>query len=423
MSLILSHPTGNANSRAVANSFAERGMLTEFHTSIASFEGSILDRLSSFPGLSEIKRRKFDSKLRSVTKMSPWHEMARLIASKAGMHSLVAHEHGKFSIDKVYRSIDKKVSESLLHAFKKGIKAVYAYEDEALLSFREARRQQLSCLYDLPTGYWRAARILLNDQAEKFPEWQSTLIGFKDSEQKLANKDEELKLADLIFVASSFTAKTLEYFPGKLNAVEVIPYGFPDIATEGYLDKTVQNRKLKLLFVGKLSQQKGIANVFEAVNFFKDHVELTLVGTKGSHECKALDIELAKHNWIPSLDHQSVLTLMKQHDVLLFPSLFDGFGLVITEAMSQGTPVIASERCAGPDLIYHGQNGWLMDAASTESLISSIEELLSNKNVINVASRNAMESARLRPWSQYGADLTATINSHLNRKPVPGNHV
>jgi glycosyltransferase involved in cell wall biosynthesis len=41
---------------------------------------------------------------------------------------------------------------------------------------------------------------------------------------------------------------------------------------------------------------------------------------------------------------------MRVNDVLVFPSLFDGFGMVITEAMSQGTPVIVSERSAGPGL-------------------------------------------------------------------------
>ena len=50
---------------------------------------------------------------------------------------------------------------------------------------------------------------------------------------------------------------------------------------------------------------------------------------------------------------------MKEHDVLIFPSLFEGFGLVITEAMAQGTPVITTDRTAGPDVISDNENGCL----------------------------------------------------------------
>ena len=51
---------------------------------------------------------------------------------------------------------------------------------------------------------------------------------------------------------------------------------------------------------------------------------------------------------------------MREHDVFVFPSLFEGFGLVITESMSQGTPVITTDRTAGPDLIKNDENGWLL---------------------------------------------------------------
>ncbi len=416
MSIIFSHPTGNANSRAAAKSFANDNLLYEFHTTIASFSGSMLDRLGAFPSLSEIRRRRFDSELRSFVRMSPWVELGRILASKVGMHSLISHEHGMFCIDKVYRNIDKKVSSRLWNAANKGIEAVYAYEDEAVISFREAKKHNVKCLYDLPTGYWRAARSLMEDQREAFPEWESTLIGFKDSMQKLEQKDEEIRLADLIFVASSFTAKTLKHYPGKTPEVQVIPYGFPPVSGSRHYPANTDKKKLKLLFVGRLSQQKGLANLFAAVKPLKGHVELTLVGTKGSNKCSALEEELTRHQWIPTLHHQGVLDLMCQHDVLLFPSLFDGFGLVITEAMSQGTPVIASERCAGPDIIKHGENGWLIEAGSTESLQAAIENMLENRANIAETGKRALEAARLRPWAQYGVELTAAIRTIL--KPI-----
>jgi len=103
---------------------------------------------------------------------------------------------------------------------------------------------------------------------------------------------------------------------------------------------------------------------------------------------------------------------MKQHDILLFPSLFEGFGLVITESMSQGTPVITTERTAGPDLINHDENGWLIEAGSTEGLIASIEDAIRRPAQIVDAGKAAMETARLRPWEVYGKELAASIIAH-----------
>lgn len=409
MSIIFSHPTGNANVRAAAASLAGANRLAEFHTTIASFPGSTLDRLGTISLLSDIRRRRFDSVLRPYIHSSPWREVGRFVASKAGLTALTKHETGPFSIDAVYQALDRRVASGLKQALKSELSAVYAYEDGAVFSFREAKRLGIQCLYDLPTGYWRAARRLLETERERWPDWESTIISFSDSTAKLARKDEELRLADRIFVASQFVAKTIEEFPGTVAPVKVIPYGFPPVSDGRDYSIVGNSRPLKLLFVGMLSQQKGIANLFAAVEGLGRHVELTVVGRKSVNDCRALDTALAKHRWIPSLPHDEVLQLMREQDVLAFPSLFEGFGLVITEAMSQGTPVITTDRTAGPDLITHGRNGWLIEAGSTSALRAAIEQLLHQPQEIIDAGLEAMETARRRPWSVYGQELIEAI--------------
>lgn len=291
---------------------------------------------------------------------------------------------------------------------------MYGYEDTVLFAFREAKNLGLKCFYDLPIGYWRAAHRLLEAERERWPEWAMTLTGLYDTEQKLARKEEELQLADAIFVASTFTANTLAEYPGVLPPVHVIPYGFPPVSTAPSLLMTqARQRPLRLLFVGSLSQRKGIADLFAAVANLQPHVTLTVVGSKASDNCPALDASLARHRWIPSLSHPEVLEQMRAHDVLVFPSLFEGFGLVITEAMSQGTPVITTDRTAGPDLIRHGENGWLIQAGSTEALQAAIEELLARPQDIAEVGAEARKAARLRPWSLYGQELSAAVGAFL----------
>ena len=417
MKVLISHPTSNEFNRAAALGLLEANQLLRFHTAIANFPGTFLDRLSELKSLAELKRRSFSASLQPHTHTFPWLEAGRQLSMKAGLRSLVQHETGLFCVDAVYRSLDKKVASGLAEAKAQGATAVYAYLDGAVYSFREAKMLGLSCLYDLPIGYWRTAKRMLSAEQDRWPLWASTMTGLMDSEEKLARQDEELMLADHVIVASRFTANTLEDYPGKLPVVSIVPYGFP-VVNDKIKNAAVYtgNRKLKLLFVGGLSQRKGIADVFEAVKGLENYVELTIVGLKSGPGCSALDQALSQHTWIPSLPHQQVLELMREHDALLFPSLFEGFGLVITEAMSQGIPVITTERTAGPDLITHGEDGWLINAGDTQQLKDAITALLSRPQDVAAAGRAARECARKRPWDVYKTELVAALNRPLDAK-------
>lgn len=417
MKTIFSHPTGNANVRAAAYGLYEAEALEMFVTSIASFQGSVLDGLGAVSPFSEIRRRRFDIELKNLTRAWPWREAGRLLSLKLGVTGLVKHESGPFCIDAVYKSIDNRVASYLKNTRGKGVEAVYTYEDGAEYTFQEAKKHNICCIYDLPIGYWRMAKRLLEEECILNPVWAPTITGFLDSDTKLARKDEELRLADRIFVGSQFTANTLKEFPGVLAPVEVIPYGFPPVAMKRDFPSISGRRPLKLLFVGGLSQRKGIAYLFAAVEALGRHVELTVVGRKVNNDCLALDAALAKHRWIPSLPHADILSLMQEHDVLVFPSLFEGFGLVITEAMSQGTPVITTDRTAGPDLIVHGENGWLVEAGSTQALKKSIESLLQNPEQIAEVGKAALDTAGRRPWKVYGRELAEAISQQKPKRP------
>ena len=407
MKIVLSHPTGNEFVRAAAVAFAKENILGAFYSTIASFPGSSLDYISRYPRFSEIKRRQYDSILQPYTEMIlPFLEAGRLLSPKLGLDELTKNESAFFNIARIYSEFDKKVAKKLN---SKKFDGIYAYEDGAFHSFKVAMELGIPRFYDLPIGYWRTSRILLEKEREKWPDWASTLTGFSDSEEKLARKDAELNMASRIYVASRFTAKTLENYPGQLAPIEVIPYAFPPITSVREYETISRTRPLKLLFVGGLSQRKGVADLFAAVEKLNNRVQLTVIGRKPKNNCPALNEALSKHTWIDSLSHAEILKKMREHDVLLFPSLFEGFGLVITEAMSQGTPVITTDRTAGPDLIEHGNNGWLTEAGSAEALQESIEEIIRNPQLIEKAGRAAMKTASQRPWSLYGDELARSL--------------
>lgn len=411
--VLLSHPTGNANVRMVAEALIRANLLLRFYTCVAIFEDTWSYFVSNLGPLKPLRRRSFTKSLKSYTRVRPHKEMGRMLAQRLGIHKLLVHEKGPFCIDKVYGDLDSYVSRNL-----QGSRAIYAYEDGALQSFQKAKAHGVFCLYDLPTGYWRAHRQLLEEERQQRPEWAMTLKCFLDSENKLRQKDEELALADAIFVASRLTKESLKLYPKKLAPVHLMPYGFPMVCENREYSSTT-NRRLKLLFVGGLSQLKGIANLLEAAEILEDQVELTIVGKKVVQGCKPLEKGLAKHRWIPTLPHDEVLALMRQHDIFVFPSLFEGYGLVVSEAMSQGTPVITTNRTCGADFIRDGENGWLVEAGNTLDLVEKLMNILAQRESISEVGRAAMKTARKLPLSLYGERLVEAIKEVI-KEPAHG---
>lgn len=408
--ILFSHPTLNSNAKALISGLLKAKILYKLYTCVGIFQGQVLFKLGENPKLKDLKRRSLDKTWQPYTKSNSFFEFGRLLAAKLHLEFLVKHEKGFFSIDRIYKNHDKWVASKLVQAKKDKISGVYAYEDGALATFTKAKQLGIHCIYDLPIGYWKSARLLMQDEFQINPDWSKTLTGFNDSQDKLNKKDEELALADIIFVASSFTKKTLEKYVGNLPEIKVIPYGFPEVNQKKEY-QSLANRKLKVLFIGGLSQRKGLSYLFEAVEGMQKEIELTIVGHKAVPDCTVLNLALEKHKWIQSLSHDQVLECMREHDVFVFPSLFEGFGLVITEAMSQGVPVITTNRTAGPDIIKHGEDGWIVPSGSATAIKEVFTKIIETPEILEQFGLAAQQKAKTRPWSVYGQEMAAALSS------------
>lgn len=413
--ILFSHPTGNANVRHAALGLHRAGLLGEFWTCVNYRETPLLRRIVPGPLAKQLRRRVFPAELSESIRTFPMREIGRLLAPRAGLRSLVRHEQGPLSVDAVYRSLDRKVSERLADP---RFRAVYAYEDGARESFRAAMRQGQLRIYDLPIGYWRAARAILQEEAELQPEWAMTLHGNLDSPQKTARKDAELHQASLVVVASTFTLRTLEHAPDFNGSVVMIPYGAPEVDALPREPRASSGRtpgKLRALFVGSLGQRKGLSYLFQAIRSLNGAVELTVIGARPLASCPALDRELAGVRWIPSCSHREVLAEMAAHDVFVFPSLFEGFGLVLLEAMTMGLPIITTPNTAGPDLITDGIEGFIVPIRSSSDIAARLDLLRRNPDLLADMSERAQRRAAEFTWTQYGESLAACVSSTLVR--------
>ncbi len=396
--ILLSHPTANQNVRQTALAFAEAGLLAEFWTSVNWKQGGLLDRLASFSGRlqRELRRRSFPEELAPFIRTLPWREWGRQGAGQLGWRHLTRDEEGIFSVDAVYLSLDRRVARRLASGLTTS--AVYAYDAGALATFRAAKKRGLTCLYEHPTVYWRMVRQFQREEAELHPEWAPTLNALADSDEKLARKDEELALADHVITASSFARASLAQAPRLTAPVHVIPYGVTPAGLQA--PPARPNGKLRVLFVGALSQAKGLGYLLEAVAPFGQEIEVTLIGRRISPAIPT-PAALERHHWIPSLPHDELLQEMARHDVLVLPSLHEGFGLVMSEAMGQGLVVITTPQTAGPDLIEEGVDGFIVPIRSAVAIEEKLVLLMRDRDWLQAMQAAARQKALVLTWENY----------------------
>jgi len=411
--ILFSHPTGNENVRQAALAFQDAGLLREFWTCLSWNPESPANRLLPARFRRQLSRRSFHPALRPLIRTAPAREMGRLLAGAMGVSAFSQHETGPLSIDAVFAGLDRKVAGRLRELAN--CRAVYCYEDGALETFRAAKQRSLPRLYDLPIGYWRVAQQIYAEERTREPEWTMTLSGSRDSAGKLARKDEELKLATSVVVASSFTKETLrgaEFSAG----VTVIPYGAPAVADRAIVSNS---GNLRVLYVGSLGQRKGLSYLLRAIDLLGRNVEFTLIGKKVADGCRPLEEALRRHHWIPTLPHGEILAQMQRHDVLVLPSLFEGFGLVILEAMAQGLPVITTAHSAGPDLVSEGVDGFIVPIRSAEAIAEKLDRLAGNPNLLEEMKQAARQKAAERRWKSYRDSLSQMARDViLNSFPI-----
>jgi starch synthase len=107
---------------------------------------------------------------------------------------------------------------------------------------------------------------------------------------------------------------------------------------------------------------------------------------------------------------EALLREMSEADVFVFPSLFEGFALVILEAMAAGLPVITTPNTAGPDLIEDGKEGFVVPAGDENALREAMESLLHNPERARAMGRAAHEKAKEYTWEKYGEKYEAMLH-------------
>jgi len=403
--ILISHPTGNQNVRNALASLAERGMLAEFWTTVAWNAQSHLNRLLPAGMRALLERRTYAETPSERIKCVPSKEMVRLGAKPAFLNAFLTSGERPFSIIGVYRHFDGKVARRVrsLHP-----DAVYAYEGGALRTFQEAKRLGVPTLYELPSSHWYWEHRFLSEEAERNPAFAGLLPKLQDSPRHMQWKDEELRLADFVFVASQHVRHTLTgVVPDE--KIRVTSYGAPPIRPRKPMPREAK-RPLKVLFVGALIQRKGISYLLDAVDRLGAEVELTIVGRRFQPN-QRVDEALSRVRWFETMPHGQVLDLMMESDVLVLPSLCEAFGLVVTEAMACGLPVIVTPNVGAADLVSEGHEGFIVPICSSEAIAGRLQTLNRDRDLLVTMSRNAQATAAEKSWESYRRNFAETVGA------------
>jgi glycosyltransferase involved in cell wall biosynthesis len=162
------------------------------------------------------------------------------------------------------------------------------------------------------------------------------------------------------------------------------------------------NDILAVLYLGRLEPSKGVADLLDAFADLasrRGDVRLMIAGS-GSLDSSVRDAAAVNPqiSYLGRLTGTQVLDAYVASDIVVAPSRFEPWGLVINEAMACGRPVVATERvgCVD-DLMTHGETGFIIPAEAPRALAAALELLASNDRL-----REEMGAAAIRriaPWT------------------------
>ena len=165
-----------------------------------------------------------------------------------------------------------------------------------------------------------------------------------------------------------------------LNGLEYCPKEIPPIIIPD------DNKKLKLIAIGRVCEQKNVINLIEALNcFFCSHgwiPSITWVGRHDSPEsyCRKVERLLEKyphvrHKWEWLGERADINNLIIDHHALILPSLYEGLPNVVCEAMCLGKIVLVSNVSDNSIIVKNGERGFLFDPSSPDSIAKAIFQL------------------------------------------------
>lgn len=168
------------------------------------------------------------------------------------------------------------------------------------------------------------------------------------------------------------------------NKILITPIHFLTCSTIN--SKKLSKRKI-IGYVGRLSEEKGVMNLVKAIPYILEECDVEfMLGGDGPllNEIKEfirennLEDKVVLTGWIP---HGQIYDYLSQLDLLILPSYTEGLPSIVLESMACGTPVLATNVGAVPDIIKDKKTGFIMNNNSVDCIIENAIKVIRYKDI------------------------------------------
>jgi glycosyltransferase involved in cell wall biosynthesis len=416
MRVVVSYPGVFQDAQQAARAFHERSALVAFVTGLVMNDNDLVARLSErcLPeSASRRLRRQFARRI--VTEVPahlvisyPWLDAARTALSRYARNPVWAD----VAWDALSQRFDATVARRHLH----GAGVIHAFEYTAKATFVSAKSAGIATVLGLPSLDSREFEDLKTREEGRFPELKTKHHDYfaRRFARRYERRCAEIALADVVVANSELTRRSHIRAGADPRKIVAVPLAAPPPIAAVEASPSSKEGPLSVVWAGTVSIRKGAHYFIEAWR--------RLRAGRQARACVYGKIEVPERVLRPLPDGVELLGPVPQRDlfaafahadVLVFPTLSDGFGGVVLEAFSRGLPVITTASAGAAEFVTHGTNGLLVPAGDSAALTDALRWCLDNREALYRMRFAALDTARGWQWSDYRAMLIAKITEGL----------
>lgn len=415
--VIVAHP-GKQHSFQMASAVKKANMLDKYLTTVYYKPGSltkwITDKFLTGKDLKKAHTRTCNELDNSdVEQINEWMGLVTLLTSRiSGLYGFTKRWN-EFTGSQFYKKSMKK-------ARRENVDAIIVYDGYSNRHFDLLDGSGVIKIMDVSFASRQYLKKIFETEIEQFEADDLRRTSSELWNEKwMMNDLRATQKADYFFAPSIFVKRSLEYCGIESDRIYVVPYGV-NSQEYNYVDVPFKNGgagKLKLLFVGEISCRKGLHRLLEVASGFQEQIEIRLCGN-----IDPMTPIYQKYRNVPNIEFVGFVTrdqLVNEYsnaDVFVFPTLGEGYGLVVLEALSCGLPVICSDRAGGNDIIQNGVNGFVISIDTDTELRNSIAWCLENRESLHKMRAKARESVEDMSWNTYKINVEKCLYDIMRKE-------
>lgn len=224
------------------------------------------------------------------------------------------------------------------------------------------------------------------------------------------------KANKIITVSQTSKDDIVKIFKISPDKIAMIYNGVDNIVGHAMSDNVIKKYNLPkkfIFYVGTLQPRKNIPALLETFNILNTKYQvldtkLVIAGGKGHNYDQRIDTLVEKYKLQDKVlfpgfvDEKDLPTMYKLANVFVFPSLYEGFGIPVIEAMAMGAPVIVSNKSCLPEVV--GRAGLIIDPEDSIEFAKTIYDLISNEKLRNNLIEKGHKRAKEFSWNKMAEE-------------------